>query len=126
MIVSPPVEDPRIFGVVSTGEVFIATVVPEPEIEYSPTTPALLYSIFVLVPLVIVVVPTVMPEPPPEQADPLARQIAPEPETAVPSAVPTPVPRPETPVLIGTPVKLVPVSAGVLLNVGAWPKVPVP
>jgi hypothetical protein len=41
------------------------TTLPVPVTVYSPTTPALLNSIAVLVPLVIVVVPTVIPLPPP-------------------------------------------------------------
>src|SRR6202043_3388739 len=54
---------PRV-GVVKVGPAAIATTVPVPVIVYSPSVPALLNSIAVLVPLVIVVVPTVRPPPP--------------------------------------------------------------
>jgi hypothetical protein len=50
-------------GVVNTGEVVIATL-PEPLTVYSPTTPALSYKTFVVVPEVITVVPIVMPDEP--------------------------------------------------------------
>jgi hypothetical protein len=47
-----------------------STTLPVPVIVYSPTTPALLYNTFVVVPLVIVVVPTVIPDEPLEPAEP--------------------------------------------------------
>jgi hypothetical protein len=90
---------------------FVLTKTPDPVVPNSPKTPELLNSTKPFVPPLIVVVPTVSPVMP-EQSDPDARQIAPDPDTAVPRAVATPVPKPEIPVLTGKPVPLPRVIVG--------------
>lgn len=61
-LVSVPALGVPKFGVVNAGDVVMATL-PEPDIVYSPSTPLLLNSTRVLVPLVMVVEPMVSPPP---------------------------------------------------------------